>query len=118
MPASSFIGWFGEIRALAAAALPTSKPGGGCDPHEVSAVSGHTIDQTQRILDMYTPRTYEIENAIQRWKTQTPPAATRRPTSPLSSSRPSQTALAKELPATGQTPGGLVALIGAKTSVE
>ena len=36
---------------------------------EVAAITGHTVDQTQKILETYLPRTFEMaQNAIDKWE--------------------------------------------------
>ena len=41
----------------------------GCTVPEVSSITGHTIEQTQKILETYLPRTFEMaRNAIDKWE--------------------------------------------------
>jgi integrase len=129
MSYSSFIRWFGEIRAMAAAALPPPAPGelhltqkqprdfrrtamvrmaeAGVRVQDIAAVSGHSIDQTQTILDTYIPRTYRMaQNAIRQWEAGAPTSEV------LAALDPAQLealakALAKELRAGGQLPPDL-----------
>lgn len=81
VPYSSFIVWFTEItraaglegrdlqprdlRRTAAVRLAEA----GCTVPEIAAITGHTVDQTQKILETYLPRTFEMaRNAISKWE--------------------------------------------------
>jgi len=129
MPYSSFIRWFGEIRAVAATTLPPPPPG---EPHliekqprdfrrtamvrmaeagalvqDIAAVSGHSIDQTQTILETYIPRTYRMaQNAIRQWESGAPGAELLAALSPGQLEALAK-ALAEQLRTGGQLPSGL-----------
>lgn len=57
-----------DLRRTAIVALGEA----GCTPVEISAISGHDIDQTARILETYLPRTLPMaRNAIRKWENKT-----------------------------------------------
>ncbi len=81
VPYSSFIVWFTEITRAAGLQERDLQPRdlrrtavvrlaeAGCTVPEVAAITGHTIDQTQKILETYLPRTFEMaQNAINKWE--------------------------------------------------
>lgn len=91
VPYPSFNRWFVEVRR--AAGLPEDLQArdlrrtamirmseAGATPQEVAAVSGHTIDETMAILEVYIPRTAEMaRSAIRKWqgrRAKRPPQAT------------------------------------------
>ncbi len=52
---------FRDFRRTAAVRLSEA----GCTPHEISAITGHTIDSTASILEVYTPRSSNMaKNAM------------------------------------------------------
>jgi integrase len=129
MAYSSFIRWFGELRDMAAATLPPPAPGelhltqkqprdfrrtamvrmaeAGVRVQDIAAVSGHSIDQTQTILDTYIPRTYRMaQNAIRQWEAGAPASEAPAALDPAQLEALAK-ALAEELRAGGQLPPGL-----------
>lgn len=79
VPYTSFLTWFVEIRNKAGigdrqprdlrrtAAVRLAEA--GCTVPEVAAITGHTVEQTQKILETYLPRTYTMaQNAMSKWE--------------------------------------------------
>lgn len=57
-----------DLRRTAIVALGEA----GCSTVEISAISGHDIDSTQKILETYLPRTLPMaRNAIRKWENKT-----------------------------------------------
>jgi hypothetical protein len=74
---------------------------------DIAAVSGHSIDQTQTILDTYIPRTYHMaQNAIRQWEAGAPASEAPVALGPAQLEALAK-ALAEELRAGGQLPPGL-----------
>jgi integrase len=82
VPYSSFLTWFTEIRAKAGivdrqprdlrrtAAVRLAEA--GATVPEIAAITGHTIEQTQKILETYLPSTYAMaQNAVAKWEQST-----------------------------------------------
>ncbi len=82
VPYSSFIVWFGEIRKAAGLDEHDLQPRdlrrtaavrlaeASCTAPEIAAITGHSIEEAQRILDTYVPRTYGMaQNAVRKWET-------------------------------------------------
>ncbi len=83
VPYTSFILWFSEIRKAAGLDALDLQPRdlrrtaavhlaeAGCTAPEIAAITGHSIEEAQRILDTYVPRTYDMaKNAMQKWEKQ------------------------------------------------